>query len=408
MSGQHSLLAPSDAHRWVNCVGAIAASKGKKDEGSRYADEGTRAHDLASKWLQGEITAVPSAEDDENDMGEFVAIYTNAIRREADGKVLLVEQKVEISQWTSEPKGKGTADAIIVDLATGDISVNDLKYGMGVMVYAQENEQLMLYGLGALVLVEALLVDKVRDVILVIHQPRRDHVDEWKISREDLVAWGAKAHAAGTQALALYADPSKLTAEHFKPEPTTCRWCTIKADCPAVTKLVHDTVIEDFKDLTLKPANADPAPTKKMLDLIGEWVKAVTAHVEERLNQGLKTPGWKLVQGKPGNRAWKDKEAEEKAEALAKQLRMKVDDIYNKKLKTAPQMEKVVPGAEWKTVNKSKVRVDKKWAQFGELIGRSDAKPVLAGEEDPRPAIQMAGADSFADLDAKATESVFD
>lgn len=412
----HSVLAPSAAHCWRNCVGAPAACKGKKDVGSSYADEGTRAHDLGSKWLTGDIKAKPSPEDDENDMGEFVAVYTNAVRREAEGKVLLVEQKVSISRWTGEKGGKGTADAIIVDLETGDITVIDLKFGMGVMVYAQENEQLMLYGLGAMELVEKLLLDQVRNIKLVINQPRRDHIDEWEISREDLVAWGEKTLEAGTLALELYEDPSKLSAEHFSPDPSTCRWCPIKADCPAVTAMVHKEVFDDFKNLTVKPANADPAPTKKMIDMILEYCKAVVKHVDERLNQGLPTKGWKLVQGNPGNRAWKDKDAEEKAEALARTLRMKVDDIYNKKLKTAPQMEKTVPKAEWKTVAGKRIRVDEKWAQFAELIGRSDAKPTLVGEEDPRPAIQMASADSFDDLSgvveraraAHADSSVFE
>jgi hypothetical protein len=358
--------------------------------------------------LLGDDLARPLPEDAESDMAEYVKIYTDAIQAEAQGKILLVEQHVNINRWTSEPNGRGTADAIIVDLETCDISVNDLKYGMGVMVYAQENEQLMLYGLGAMEMVEKILLDKVRNIKLVIHQPRRDHYDEWEISREELVAWGEETARRGAIAIELYNDPSKLTPEHFSPEPSTCRWCPVKADCPALTGIVQATVFENFKDLTVKPANGDPAPTKKMIDLILEYCKDVVAHVSERLNQGQATPGWKLVQGNPGNRAWTNSEAEAKAEALAKKMRMKVDEIYNKKLKTAPQLEKEVPGAEWKTVNKKKMRVDDKWAQFAELISRSDAKPTLVGDDDPRPAIQMANADSFENLDAKPTASIFD
>ena len=48
---QHSVLSPSGAHRWMRCPGSIAAESGMPDTSSKYAAEGTAAHELASKCL---------------------------------------------------------------------------------------------------------------------------------------------------------------------------------------------------------------------------------------------------------------------------------------------------------------------------------------------------------------------
>ncbi len=52
---------------------------------------------------------------------------------------------MDYSRWAKQ--GFGTADALII--ANNTIEVIDLKYGKGVKVDAQNNPQLMLYGLGA-------------------------------------------------------------------------------------------------------------------------------------------------------------------------------------------------------------------------------------------------------------------
>ena len=46
------------------------------------------------------------------------------------------------------PSGYGTVDSLII--SKGKIQIIDLKMGIGVLVNAEENSQMMLYALGAL------------------------------------------------------------------------------------------------------------------------------------------------------------------------------------------------------------------------------------------------------------------
>lgn len=47
----HAKLSPSSASRWMACPGSVARCEGLPDESSKFADEGTAAHDLAARCL---------------------------------------------------------------------------------------------------------------------------------------------------------------------------------------------------------------------------------------------------------------------------------------------------------------------------------------------------------------------
>ena len=66
------------------------------------------------------------------------------------------------------PEGFGTGDLLIV--ADHVLTVIDFKYGKGVAVEAEWNPQMMLYGLGALELFDALY--DIETIRMVIYQPR--------------------------------------------------------------------------------------------------------------------------------------------------------------------------------------------------------------------------------------------
>ena len=52
MPGQHALLSPSAAHRWLHCTAAPLLEVDVKDEGSEYAAEGTLAHAYCAAKLK--------------------------------------------------------------------------------------------------------------------------------------------------------------------------------------------------------------------------------------------------------------------------------------------------------------------------------------------------------------------
>ncbi|SPP31692.1 hypothetical protein ARAF_0834 [Arsenophonus endosymbiont of Aleurodicus floccissimus] len=82
------------------------------------------------------------------EMIEHVQTYVDTVWQLADGKILQVEERVDFSAVIGVENSFGPADAIIV--SDGELQIHDLKYDKGVKVDAPNNEQLMLYALGAL------------------------------------------------------------------------------------------------------------------------------------------------------------------------------------------------------------------------------------------------------------------
>lgn len=365
----HALLAPSAAHRWIHCPGSVRLSADIPNTSSSFAEEGTRAHALAAAML---VEDTPLPTDIEPEMLEFVDVYVKAICRAAEGKKLFVEMPISISKFTGEPNAKGTSDAVIVGFE-GTIEVHDLKYGEGVIVYAEHNPQLMLYALGVLDMVGD-IVD-VENIKLVIHQPRRDHMSEWTVSRADLLEFAEVVRGMATLAL------STAAGENLNPSAEACQWCPAKATCPALTQLVYDNVMRDFEmeAAVMEHPPQIEYPTPNVIALIEGWVSAQKQAIFEKLQRWEPVPGWKLVLGRKGNRQWKD---EAKVAEVLEALRIKKSDSHELTLKSPTQLEKLGLSV-------------RKWAKVCEYITRSDGKPTMVDEKDDRPAIQQVSPDAF-------------
>lgn len=374
----HSIFGPSSAHRWLACSGSIKAEADmpRVPKESKFAHEGTCAHELAELCLSedeyanvwiGKKLLINKDWVVAPDMADYIQMYIDYIRKIKG--VQEYEQHVSYSEWVSD--GFGTADVIITK--DDNLYVIDLKYGKGVPVYAENNPQGQLYALGALA--ERSAFQDFKKIIIIIHQPRLDHISTWETTPDKLYTFGE------------YARERAILCQETNPKRTAgekqCQWCTAKPVCPELAQTTEKALIIQFSEME----TVQPTPPENLTDqnlhfimnnksLIETWLKSVETYVKDKIESGEDFKGWKLVHGR-STRKWND---EEKAERLLRRL-LGAANAYTKKLLTAPQAEKAL-GKE------DKHRIKK-------LIFKPDGAPVLVSENDKRETIKIITAKDF-------------
>lgn len=352
MSTAHHKLSPSSAHRWMVCTASVAATADIPDRGSAYADEGTLAHELAAAILTGrEASGAP-------EMLDYVNSYVDLVcSLSGPDRLLLIEQRLDLGEVL--PGMFGTGDAIVFD-RQGSVWVVDLKYGRGVAVDAERNEQLMLYAVGAKALAELLGID-VSAYHLVISQPRvRSEPSTWVLSAAELDEFIAEAQFA--------ARSIETGAVAYSPGEKTCRWCAVKGSCRARADRLMEIAQQQFSAPPPTLTDDELADLLPQLDELSGWVKDIWAEAEGRLAAGRQVAGWKLVEGR-SQRGWSDG-----AEAwLCQHLG---EDAFSRSLIGIPAAEKLL-----KPLG---VPIP------AEVIVKPPGRPGIAPEKDPRPAVMTA------------------
>lgn len=385
----HSLCSPSSAHRWTHCNGAPAFESFYPDESSPFAQEGTDAHALAAHLLDPKHNEAPATGVVPEENIEYVQEYVDFVReRTAGAAVLRIEHPLRIAQVTGEPNAKGTADCLAI--VGTQLKIIDLKFGRGVKVDAEDNDQLAIYALAALD--EFLLVEEIKTVEVTIFQPRLSHVSSMEYKVEELEALRAKYADNAERVITLKKSVDAGAPIPFAiltPTSSGCKFCKAKADCPALARCMTEAT---GIDVGAAPVDVFPqvaigdgvAMAKKLavLDRIEAWANAVRARAYEMLDHGLPVPGFKLVQGRKGARKWTDEKA---VEAMLKDAG---DEIYTKKLVTPTQAERLV----------KKAVLDKDtWEKVQEHITQPEGAPTIVPESDNRPAMPTS-VDAFESL----------
>mgnify|MGYP003643636404 CR=1 FL=1 len=413
----HSLWSASKFESIMLCPGKIVLEEGKPNSTSKYAAEGTAAHQVLTWALQEErpahayIGRVIEADgfifEVDQDMANHVQVcvdYANDLK--GDDGTIFADIRVNYSSYLDTPEHEawGTADVIVA--RGNELIVVDFKYGMGVEVDAEKNPQMSLYGLGALQAYHGLVAD-FETVRMAISQPRiKSAPSEWDCSVEELETWGrstARSAVVSCKNATLHVGgiPGEWEKVYLRPSEKACKFCRAKATCPKLRAEVSETVFgaqpaspkefDDFQTITEIPMRAaDEAWLAACLDkadLIEDWCKAIRAETERRLLAGDGVPGYKLVQGKRGARQWADAKV---AEETLKTMRVKLEDMYDFKLISPTTADKLAKAG---TIG------PRQWPKLQGLITQSEGKPHVAPSTDSRPALVVTPVvDDFTDV----------
>lgn len=371
----HALLSASQAERWLNCPPSARLQEGIPDKPSEYAAEGTAAHELAEASIK--LSVVPNLPEEEfeaaerqrkrikagkyynAEMEQAISSYVDYVcdryfqaRIRSQDTVIMVEQKLDFSEWV--PEGFGTGDVVII--SDGVLEIIDLKYGKGVPVKAEGNPQMRLYALGAWAAYNWLY--DIQEVQMTIVQPRLDSINTASMTIEELLEWGEKVKPIAQ--LAWEGKGEFKAGSH-------CRWCKVKATCRARAEEAMKALQYEFQDPALL-SDEEIGSILFIADQLRAWAKDVEEYAMERALQGARIPQWKLVEGK-SNRMITDPEA--LIDRLVK-AGYKKEQITETKLVGLSKLEKIVP--------------KKQLAELaGELIVKPPGKPVLVPETDSRP-----------------------
>lgn len=373
MAGEHAVLSPSGASRWLSCTPSARLEQQFPDNAGAAASEGTLAHSLGELIIRFRTGAVKKtaytkklaeiqADDQyENAMLEYAEGYAvfvleqfNEAKSHTKDAILFLEQKLNLTDYV--PDGFGTGDVLII--ADRVLTIIDLKYGKGVPVSADNNKQMMLYSLGALR--EFDYMYDIQAVRMIIYQPRLDSISTFEMPVPELRQWAEEE--LKPRATMAFAGEGE-----YQPGPH-CRFCKAKAVCRANAEMNLDIARYEFKDAALLD-DTEIADILTRADAFKKWLGAVEEHaLFEAVNNDKKWPGYKLVEGR-SNRMYADETRVANALTAAG---WKEEIIYTKKLLGITAMEKELGKPVFEKTLEG-------------LIIKPPGKPALVPASDKRP-----------------------
>lgn len=382
MSGQHALLSPSSAHRWLNCPRAPRLEAQLPEKVSEYAKEGTLAHSVCEITAKKKFKKVKAAEYNKvmkklkanplwnDEMLHTAETYVEHLVERAMAfsaePYITFEVGVDISAYV--PEAFGRCDCVMFGGDT--LVVTDYKHGSGVPVSAVENPQMMLYALGALTLYRPIFGDAIKNIETYIDQPRLYSYEGWGCSAEELLAWGEEIKPKAQMAYMGFGE--------FKCGDW-CRFCRANGQCEAQATQ-ELSAFDDFANVVGgDPGLLTPEQMGSVLDrgqTLVMWYEAVKAAALTQVLAGVPIPGYKAVEGR-SNRAWTDQD-----KALDTLMAAGIDRamLYDSVPKSLSQLEKMLGATKFREL-------------VGEFVTKPAGKPALAQASDPRKEFNGAAAD---------------
>lgn len=369
----HAKLSASGASRWATCPGSVQMEDGIPDRESIYAQEGTLAHEMSELKLKHYLdpkgfgkrklnAAIKKLKENklyQAEMESYTDTYVDFIKEKAlsfsSNPYIEIEKRVDFSRWVDG--GFGTCDCVLIHGST--LSIIDLKYGKGVPVSAEQNEQLILYALGAYDAFN--LIYNLDKIEMNIVQPRINNFSTWEISLTELLLWGDYFKVQAEKALGGNGE--------LVPSAKACKFCKARDICTA--RAENNLSLES--EIKLKP---NEIPKDKLYEYISrgediaKWVADLKAYALDMCLKGEDVKGLKAVAGRT-SRSWTNQD-----EAINKLIEGGIDEaiIYDKVPLTLAKLEKALGKQQFTTL-------------VGDLVVTSEGKPTLVFENDKRPAI---------------------
>ncbi|MFK4967122.1 DUF2800 domain-containing protein [Lactococcus garvieae] len=363
---KHATLSASSSHRWLKCPPSALLEREFPDTTSSAAEEGTAAHAMAEHKLNFHLhhksVYQPSIYDNEEMEGytdDYVAFVIEQIQNAKEScsdPLVLLEERLDFTEYV--PDGFGTGDCVII--SDDKLQIIDLKYGLGVLVEAEENPQMMLYALGALA-TYGVLYD-IKEVSMTIFQPRRENISTWTISVEELCRW-AEEVVKPTAQLAIQGKGDFHPGSH-------CTFCKAKVQCRARAEANLKLAQMEFQKAPL----LEDSEIEEVLAIINDltkWAGEVQTYaLDMAINRGKEWTGYKLVAGRSVRKYANEEQVAQTAIAHG------YEDIYKKSLIGLTEMTKLMGKKQFDEI-------------LGELIIKPQGKPSLVPVSDKRKAIQV-------------------
>jgi len=364
---QHSnIVGGSTAKRVIACPASVKLVQQipSKDIPNEHADRGTLLHNVIAEVLEYDLHPEECLGTKYNDqvlteelIDEKIDPALAAFKEvgfDVNADNYMVETRVGFGDFL--PGVFGSTD--ILGRIGNRAIVLDWKFGDGVLVSAEENEQLLFYAAAAMRTDEAKWVfEGATEIECIIVQP--PEIRRWVTTPQRVALFEQELRRAVHES---YSEAASMAmGDH-------CRWCAAKPICPKMTGQVERVLQTKLQALPIDQI----AMQLEQADTIESYIKDLRALATQMLENGQTVPGFKLV-AKRGTRQWTSEDAVDAwvdANGLTK-------EAYESKLRSPAQMEKVL--------KKYKKELPP------ELVVSISSGSTLAADSDSRPAVLQIG-----------------